>query len=124
VTVTAGGRSQVRELHTGGVETQLHFGLGEATRVDAIEVRWPSGLVQVVEPPETAMDGPFTITEPAVCLEAPDAPECAGVHVAARPDPGRRPGRQDTCKPTGRPIELESPGAMREGPKTIRFPPY
>jgi len=44
--------------------------------------------------------------------------------IGARPDPGRRPGREDTCKPTGRPIELESPGAMREGPKTIRFPPY
>jgi hypothetical protein len=48
VTVTAGGRKQVRELRSGGSyqaqsETILHFGLGGAARAESVEVRWPGG---------------------------------------------------------------------------------
>ncbi len=28
---------------------RLHFGLGKATKADAIEIRWPSGLAQRFE---------------------------------------------------------------------------
>jgi hypothetical protein len=46
VTVTAGGRKQVREVRSASSfmsqnDMRLHFGLGAATRVDQIEVRWP-----------------------------------------------------------------------------------
>ncbi len=48
VTVRAGGRRQVREVHAGsgylsGSSLVQHFGLGRATRIDSLEVRWPSG---------------------------------------------------------------------------------
>jgi hypothetical protein len=51
VTVTAGGVSQTAEVRGGGSylsthDPRLHFGLGKAKKVDRIEVRWPSGLVQ------------------------------------------------------------------------------
>jgi hypothetical protein len=49
VTITAGGKTQLRELHTSPVDPQpLHFGLGETTSVDEIRVRWPSGIVQIL----------------------------------------------------------------------------
>jgi hypothetical protein len=48
LTVTAGGRTQVRWLVGGGSylsasDMRLQFGLGEATTIDRVEVRWPSG---------------------------------------------------------------------------------
>ena len=51
VAVTAGGRTRVAWRIGGGsyqsaADPRLHFGLGAADRVEAIEVRWPSGLVQ------------------------------------------------------------------------------
>jgi hypothetical protein len=53
VRVTAGGRTQVRLVQAaGGYLAQssktVHFGLGDAQRVDKCEVRWPSGIVQAV----------------------------------------------------------------------------
>ncbi len=54
ITVTAGGRTQIRDVLTGtGYWSQdskvQHFGLGpETTEVTEIEVRWPSGITQVV----------------------------------------------------------------------------
>jgi tetratricopeptide (TPR) repeat protein len=50
VTVTSGGRRQTAWRTGGGSyastgDPRLHFGLGSARRVDAIEIRWPSGRV-------------------------------------------------------------------------------
>ena len=53
VTVRAGGKSQ-RRFRSGGMHAftqdsaRLHFGLGTATKVDELEVRWPRGIVQVL----------------------------------------------------------------------------
>ena len=51
VTVRANGRHQLQEVRSGGSyisqsDFRLHFGLGTATKVDALEIRWPSGLVE------------------------------------------------------------------------------
>ena len=47
IVVTTGSTSQIREIHTSAVDpTTAHFGLGAATMIDSIEVRWPSGIVQ------------------------------------------------------------------------------
>jgi enediyne biosynthesis protein E4 len=48
----AGALTQVREVAGGGSylsqsDLRQHFGLGEAAKVDNLEVRWPSGLRQV-----------------------------------------------------------------------------
>jgi hypothetical protein len=48
VVVTAGGRRQFGQRIGGGSflsagDPRLHFGLGKATRIESIEVRWPSG---------------------------------------------------------------------------------
>jgi hypothetical protein len=51
VQVTSGGRRQIREVMSGSSyysqnDLRLHFGLGKADQVDAIELRWPSGLTE------------------------------------------------------------------------------
>ena len=44
-------------------DPRLHFGLGAADKVDRIEIRWPSGIQQIVR--ITKIDQQFTIDEPA-----------------------------------------------------------
>lgn len=66
VRLTAGGRSQVDEVRSGGSylsqnDLRLHFGLGSAKVVDSIEVQWPSGRRQRVE--QTAADRVVRIPE-------------------------------------------------------------
>ncbi len=69
VTVTAGDHRQTK-FYDGksGYLTQsrypLYFGLGEATAVDRIEVRWPSGTVQTVDR-VAEIDRLIQIEEPA-----------------------------------------------------------
>ena len=53
VRLTVAGRTQMREAKAGSSylgqnDLRVHFGLGAATRVDQLEVRWPSGRVDVV----------------------------------------------------------------------------
>lgn len=51
IELRAGGRLQVREIQAGsnylsGNPPEAHFGLGTATRVESLQVRWPDGLVE------------------------------------------------------------------------------
>ena len=53
VRLTAAGRTQMREVKAGSSylgqnDLRVHFGIGTAARVDQLEVRWPSGRVDVV----------------------------------------------------------------------------
>ena len=66
VTVTAGGRSRVAWRYGGGSyqsasDPRLHFGLGEAARVESIEVKWPSGRVDRYGP--LAADTGYVMSE-------------------------------------------------------------
>jgi hypothetical protein len=53
VIVEAGGRRQTTSIRGDGSylshsDARAHFGLGEATKVNRLEIRWPSGVVQNV----------------------------------------------------------------------------
>jgi hypothetical protein len=57
VTVHSGGRTHVGRVVTGETlmgqhATTLHFGLGDADRVETIEVRWPNGATRILRAPE------------------------------------------------------------------------
>ncbi|MDX1644033.1 MAG: FG-GAP-like repeat-containing protein [Thermoanaerobaculia bacterium] len=85
VVVEAGGVSHRRTVGSASYLSQssrrLHFGLGEATSIDRIEVRWLGGEVQPVDP--VPVDGRWRVVEgepsprrldaPAVESEAADA---------------------------------------------------
>jgi hypothetical protein len=54
VVVTAAGRRQARAVlsqssYYSHDDLRLHFGLGTATAADSVEVRWPSGQVDVLK---------------------------------------------------------------------------
>jgi hypothetical protein len=51
VEIQAGGKTQVHEVRSGGSylsnnDRRLHFGLGNATRVERVRIRWPNGTTQ------------------------------------------------------------------------------
>jgi hypothetical protein len=59
VVLTTGGTSSLREVNGGNgyssqSTTRLHFGMGMVSRVDRVEIRWPSGLVETLSPEQTA----------------------------------------------------------------------
>lgn len=65
--ITATG-SQVRELtlargYLSSSQSVAHFGLGEDTKVERLEIEWPSGARQTFA--ELAADRSYTVTEPA-----------------------------------------------------------
>ncbi len=52
VRVTAGGRTQIDEVRSGGSylsqnDLRLHFGLAAAAIIDSVEILWPSGTKQI-----------------------------------------------------------------------------
>jgi hypothetical protein len=56
IKLTAGGLSQIREIdggngYAGQSMRRAHFGIGTATRVDEVEIRWPSGKVNKIASP-------------------------------------------------------------------------
>jgi hypothetical protein len=66
VKLTAAGRTQSADVRSGGSylsqsDLRLHFGLGPATKIDIIEVRWPSGTKQTLR--DQACDRILTIDE-------------------------------------------------------------
>jgi hypothetical protein len=52
--LVAGGMTQTAEIHSGGSylsqsDVRVHFGLGSATKIDSLEIRWPSGQVDTIK---------------------------------------------------------------------------
>ena len=66
VYVTAGGARQRGDVISGGSfesssDQRLHFGLGAATKVDKVEIQWPSGVNEEITIP--ACDRIYTVVE-------------------------------------------------------------
>jgi enediyne biosynthesis protein E4 len=66
VFLTAGGVRQRADLFSGGSygsssDQRVHFGLGPATKVEKVEIQWPSGTKQELAAP--AIDRIFTVEE-------------------------------------------------------------
>lgn len=66
VEIRTAGTSQVRQLKGGASyastnDPRLHFGLGVDDRVDRLEIRWPSGTVQILR--DLAADQKLTVVE-------------------------------------------------------------
>ena len=66
VYVTANGTRQRGDVISGGSyassnDPRPHFGLGTATRIENVEIRWPSGLVERLAPP--GLDRIYTVEE-------------------------------------------------------------
>ena len=56
VKLTAGGLTQIREVnggngYAGQSMSRLHFGLGNASKVEAVEIHWPGGTKEEVSVP-------------------------------------------------------------------------
>jgi enediyne biosynthesis protein E4 len=66
VTIHAGGMTQFDEVRGGGSylsqnDLRLHFGLGSATKINSLEVRWPTGKTETFK--EIVADKIYTIVE-------------------------------------------------------------
>jgi hypothetical protein len=70
VKLVAAGKEQIAEVCRGqgyqsGYGDRVHFGLGTATQIDRLEVRWPGGKTQILENPPLATF--LAITEDGPC---------------------------------------------------------
>jgi enediyne biosynthesis protein E4 len=66
ITVVAGGMTQTDEVHSGGSylsqnDLRVHFGLANATKIDKVEIHWPSGHTEVLTNP--AIDQHYSVIE-------------------------------------------------------------
>jgi hypothetical protein len=76
VYLKADGFTQRGDVVSGGSfasssDSRLHFGLGAATKIDEVEVRWPSGLVETVALP--GIDAIYTVVEGNGVAKGPKA---------------------------------------------------
>jgi hypothetical protein len=67
VRLTAGGSTQIDEVRSGGSylsqnDLRLHFGLGASSRIERIEIEWPSGSRQILR--DVSADRVVAIDEP------------------------------------------------------------
>jgi hypothetical protein len=77
VTLRAGGVRQIGEVRGGGSylsqnDLRLHFGLGKSTKIDALEIRWPSGKTETLA--NLPADAILTIVEASGLLSSTPLP--------------------------------------------------
>jgi hypothetical protein len=83
ITITVGTHSQLEEIKAGSSylsssDPRLHFGLGNNTLMNKVEIRWPNGSVEVLN--NVAADAIYTIVEGSgitstLKLPQPSSPE-------------------------------------------------
>src|SRR5262249_39616811 len=81
VTIHSAGVRQFGEVRGGGSylsqnDLRLHFGLGTAKKMEAVEIRWPSGKVETLE--NVAADAIYTIVEGSGIRNTTPLPPPAG----------------------------------------------
>jgi enediyne biosynthesis protein E4 len=73
VKLVAGGMTQTDEIHSGTSylsqsDLRVHFGLGATTKIDSVEIRWPSGKVETLK--NLAADKFYSVLEGQGIVEA------------------------------------------------------
>jgi hypothetical protein len=97
VKIVAGGVTQTSEIHSGGSylsqnDLRVHFGLGTAAKIDKVEIRWPSGLVEDLA--NVAVDHHYAVLEgkgivdPALVRPTPVKRVAASVALPPTAPPG------------------------------------
>jgi hypothetical protein len=66
VAVVIGQHHQIQDVRSGGSylsqsDLRVHFGLGNATKVDLVEIHWPSGVIDTIQ--NAAADQQLTVEE-------------------------------------------------------------
>jgi hypothetical protein len=66
ITIVAGGMTQTDEVHSGGSylsqnDLRIHFGLANATKIEKVEIHWPSGHTEVLT--NLAVDQHYAVIE-------------------------------------------------------------
>jgi hypothetical protein len=66
IKIVAGGMTQTDEIHSGGSylsqnDLRVHFGLAAATKVDSVEIHWPSGATETLK--NLAADNFYSVQE-------------------------------------------------------------
>ncbi len=94
VELTAGGRRRVGQVTAGSgylaqSSSTVHFGLGDATTIETLRIRWPGGQVESIDPP--APGAYYRVIEGSGRAQAWDVrsfvPESIRGHVLAMPPP-------------------------------------
>ena len=86
--IVAGGVTQTEEIHSGGSyisqhDLRVHFGLAQATKVDSVEIRWPSGKVETIK--DLAADKFYAVLEGSGVVD----------HAKFEPTPDGNPLKND-----------------------------
>ena len=66
IKIVAESMTQTEEIHSGGSylsqnDLHVHFGLGSTTKVDRVEIRWPSGATETLK--NLAADNYYAVLE-------------------------------------------------------------
>jgi hypothetical protein len=83
IKIVAGGMTQTDEVHSGGSylsqnDLRIHFGLASSTKIDSVEIRWPSGTVDTLK--NLAADKFYSVLEGKGIVPAADIRPAAGKH--------------------------------------------
>jgi hypothetical protein len=86
VKIVAGGVTQTGDVLSGGSylsqnDLRVHFGLGTATKIDSVEIRWPSGAVDRIGP--LAADEYYAVLEGKGVVPAEQIRPSLKLHTAA-----------------------------------------
>ncbi len=89
VKIVSGGVTQTDEVRSGGSylsqnDTRIHFGLGPATKIDFVEIRWPSGVVDRLQ--NIAADKFYAVLEGSGVVDRSRILPTTPPRVALRPN--------------------------------------
>ena len=91
IKVIAGGMTQTDEIHSGGSylsqnDLRLHFGLNAATKIDRVEIFWPSGKTDTLT--DLAVDQFYSVLEGSGVVPAARIRPSSPAKAKPTPSPG------------------------------------